>query len=216
MRCCLKIGLWVRDNVAGIGTLTFVNEDMSSWGALGHPISDITTGITVPVNKGELLSADIVKVVKSEVNKPGEIRGMFSVSDAVFGSVLKNDEYGIYGAYQGNLNLDKEDLLPIATQNEIVQGPAEIITTLDDGKKAYDIEIEKVNRQNSKTDKGMLIRVTDPELLEKTGGIVQGMSGSPIIQNGKIIGAVTHVLTSDPTRGYGIFIEWMVEDLSDD
>lgn len=211
-----KIGLWVRDNVAGIGTLTFVSEDLNSFAALGHPITDITTGVTVPVNKGQLLSADIVRVVKAETNKPGEIRGIFSASDVVFGSVVKNNDYGIYGDYYGGLDITDADLLPIATQDEIVQGPAEIITTLDNGKKAYDIEIEKVYRQNMKTSKGMLIKVTDKELLDMTGGIVQGMSGSPIIQNGKIIGAVTHVLTSDPSKGYGIFIEWMIEDLSND
>lgn len=209
-----KIGLWVRDNVAGVGTLTFVTEDRKKFAALGHAITDATTHITVPVKSGELLAADIVNVVKSEKNLPGEIRGIFSNTEQIFGTVDHNDDFGIYGFYKDGLELENEMLLPIATQDEIMQGPALMVCTIGDKKEAYDINIKEINYQTSKNSKSMLIEVTDKGLLEKTGGIVQGMSGSPIIQNGKIIGAVTHVLVNNPRQGYAIFIEWMVNNFN--
>lgn len=209
-----KIGLWVRDNVAGVGTLTFVTEDQKQFAALGHAITDATTHITVPVKSGELLAADIVNVVKSEKNLPGEIRGIFSNTEQIFGTVDHNDDFGIYGYYKDGLVLDDKMLLPIATQDEIVQGPALMVCTIGDRKETYDINIKEINYQTSKNSKSMLIEVTDENLLEKTGGIVQGMSGSPIIQNGKVIGAVTHVLVNNPKQGYAIFIEWMVNNFN--
>lgn len=208
-----KIGLWVRDNVAGIGTLTCIADNKKSFAALGHGITDSTTGITVPLNNGELVAADIINLVKGKKNVPGEIRGLFTNTDKTYGMITTNDDFGIFGIYNGDLDLYYPEPLPIATQNEIQLGPAKIITTLDNGIKEYDITIDRINKQKDPDTKSMVITVTDKELLEKTGGIIQGMSGSPIIQNGKIIGAVTHVLVSDPTKGYAIFIEWMIEDL---
>lgn len=208
-----KIGLWVRDNVAGIGTLSFVTEDKSAFAALGHAITDASTDITVPVKNGELLKATAVSVVKSEKNAPGEIRGVFSDTVNTLGYVTHNDEYGIYGMCSESISVDESMLYPIAMQDEIKEGPALMICTVDDEKKEYEINIKQINYQTKKDAKSMLIEITDESLIAKTGGIVQGMSGSPIIQNGKVIGALTHVIVSNPKQGYAIFIEWMVENI---
>lgn len=208
-----KIGLWVRDNVAGIGTLSFVTEDKTMFAALGHAITDTSTDITVPVKNGELLSANAVNIIKSEKDKPGEICGVFSDTDNVLGYVTHNDEYGLYGKCSESISVDENMLYPIALQEEIVEGPALMICMIDDEKKEYEVNVKKVNYQTKKDSKSMLIEITDEALLAKTGGIVQGMSGSPIIQNGKVIGALTHVLVSEPNYGYAIFIEWMAENI---
>ena len=205
------IGLWVKDNVAGIGTLTYVTADMKSYGALGHAITESTTGITVPIDCGDLVGAQILNLVKGKKNQPGEVQGQLP-DEVPFGQVTANNDFGIFGDYYGGIIEPGSQAYPIALQSEIHEGDAIILSCIDGSVKEYKIKIEKVNRQSSPNTKSMNIRIVDDNLLKKTGGIIQGMSGSPIIQEGKIIGAVTHVLVNDPTRGYGVFIEWMLEN----
>ena len=209
-----KIGLWVRDTTAGVGTLTFYDDNTMVFAALGHPITDIDTGTILNINSGEIISSSIMSVKKGVKGDPGELKGIFVDEDIVLGQIYKNTECGIFG--RSNLKLINSVYnkpIPIALRNEIKEGPAKIITTIEGDKpKEYSITIEKLLTQDSPGPKSMVIRVTDPELLEKTGGIVQGMSGSPIIQNGKLVGAVTHVLINKPDVGYGIYIEWMLKD----
>ncbi len=209
-----RIGLWVRDNVTGLGTLSFITQDKTTFAALGHPISDSTTGITVPVRTGELKGAEVMSIVKGKTNHPGEIRGIIRKTGNISGKVISNNDFGLYGRLNKAQITDTSQLLPVAMQNEIVKGKAHIITTVDNVKCIYEIEIEKITPQSFPSTRSMMIRITDKGLLEKTGGIIQGMSGSPIIQNGKLIGAVTHVLTADPTRGYAVFAEWMIKNCS--
>ncbi|SJZ33287.1 SpoIVB peptidase [Garciella nitratireducens] len=209
-----KIGLWVRDNTAGIGTLTFYHEGSNKYGALGHAITDVTTGIIMPVNDGEIVSAKVGSVLHGEKGKPGEIRGIFYNEDKVIGNIEKNTSQGLYGStYTKLINNKITKPISIGLQQHIKEGPAKILTTIEGNQvEEFDVEIEKIVPQSKKSEKGMIIQVTDSELLKKTGGIVQGMSGSPIIQNNKLVGAVTHVFVNDPTKGYGIFIEWMLEE----
>ncbi len=209
------IGLWVRDSTAGIGTLTFYDPQTRSFGALGHGITDIDTGTLMPVESGEILESSILGVKRGNPGVPGELKGIF-VEDTKLGEIDKNTETGIYGNLSANALRDiGGKAYPIGLRSEIKEGPAYILSNID-GKtiSQYAIEIQKVSRQNTNGSKGMVIKITDPVLLRTTGGIVQGMSGSPILQNGKIIGAVTHVLINDPTRGYGIFIEAMLKNIT--
>ncbi|KAB3537395.1 SpoIVB peptidase [Alkaliphilus pronyensis] len=209
-----KLGFWVRDKTAGVGTLTFFHEESKKFGALGHAITDIETGKILSVKDGEIIKSKVVSIQEGKKGRPGEIRGLFYELDKPLGKLYINSIHGIYGELINNIS-NNEYLKPleIAYQHEITEGPAYILTTLDDNKvEKYSIEIVKINNQSKANTKSMIIRVTDPKLLEKTGGIVQGMSGSPIIQKGKLVGAVTHVLINDPTSGYGIFIQWMVDE----
>jgi stage IV sporulation protein B len=209
------IGLWVRDSTAGIGTLTFYDPQSKVFGALGHGITDIDTGELMPVEKGEILESSILGVKVGVPGQPGELKGVF-IENNKLGDIDKNCEHGIYGILNDYaVNSVSKKLFPIAVRSEIKEGPAIILSNID-GKKIeeYAVEIQKVSRQSMNGSKGMIVRITDKRLLNATGGIVQGMSGSPIIQNGKIIGAVTHVLVNDPTRGYGIFIEGMLKNLT--
>ncbi len=207
-----KIGLWVKDKTAGVGTLTFYDPNTMIYGALGHAISDIETGKILSVGDGEILESRVVSIKQGKKGSAGEIRGIFLETNEPLGKLTKNTDYGIYGEmYKKIENSIYKKPIEIALQHEVQVGKAKILTTVDDNEiKAYDIEIEKINRQKSIDNKSMIIKITDKDLLSKTGGIVQGMSGSPIIQNGKIVGAVTHVFVNDPTKGYGIFIEWML------
>jgi len=209
------IGLWVRDNTAGIGTLTFYDPLTNTFGALGHGITDVDTGTLMPVESGEILESSIIGIKIGRTGTPGELKGIF-VEDTKLGTISLNSELGIYGKLN-NENIHKVlgRLYPIGVRSDIKEGPATILSNID-GKNIdeYNIEILKVSRQNLNGCKGMIIKVTDSRLLDATGGIVQGMSGSPIIQNGRIIGAVTHVLVNDPTRGYGIFIEAMIRNIA--
>ncbi|WP_294386009.1 SpoIVB peptidase [uncultured Clostridium sp.] len=209
-----KLGLWVRDSTAGIGTLTFYDEDSDTFGALGHPITDGDTNTTFTIKDGDLLSASILSVRKGEKGVPGELRGLFVNEKSSIGTIKSNSSSGIFGSTKKALvNPNFSEPMSIGFRNEVVEGPATIITTVDEeGPKEYDIEIIKLLQQDKCGPKSMIIRVTDEELLSKTGGIVQGMSGSPIIQNNKIVGAVTHVLINKPDIGYGIYIEWMLEE----
>lgn len=209
-----KIGLWVRDSTAGVGTMTFYDPLSSKFGALGHPITDCDTNEPFLIKKGDILDSSIISVRKGEKGSPGELRGVFVNEDNPCGNIEKNTQSGIYGKIENNNTLNQKcTLMPVGFKNEITIGKAKIVTTIDEnGPQEYDIEIEKLMDQNAPDSKSMVIKITDEKLLGKTGGIVQGMSGSPIIQNGKLIGAVTHVLVNKPDTGYGIYIEWMLQD----
>jgi len=206
------LGVWVRDDMAGIGTLTFYRSDQT-FGALGHPINDGDTGEMLLMEEGKLYETDIIGIKRGESGNPGELSGVISYSkDSYLGEIEQNLELGIYGTLDGNLkHLEVGTYCEIGYKQEIEMGPAVILSAVSGEIKEYDIIIESVSFSGAENNKGILLHVTDKELLELTGGIVQGMSGSPILQNGKIIGAVTHVLVNDPTRGYGIFIENMLD-----
>ena len=207
------IGLWVRDSTSGIGTLTFYDNATNIFGALGHGITDIDTGTLMSVESGEILESSILGVKMGKSGEPGELKGIFS-EDTRLGAIQLNTDIGIYGTLDSDV-VDRISgkLYPVGVRADITEGPATILSNID-GKniEEYSIDIQKVSRQNLNGSKGMVIKITDRRMLDATGGIVQGMSGSPIIQNGKIIGAVTHVLVNDPTRGYGIFIEAMLKN----
>jgi len=207
------IGLWVRDSTAGIGTLTFYDEKTGRFGALGHGITDIDTGMLMSVKSGEILESDILGVKMSKSGVPGELKGIFTEGTKL-GTILSNTEIGIYGKLEQNaMQRIKGRTYPVGVRANIKEGPATILSNIDGRKiEEYDILIQRVSRQNLNGSKGMIIKITDERLLSTTGGIVQGMSGSPIIQDGKIVGAVTHVLVNDPTRGYGIFVEAMLRN----
>ena len=209
-----KIGLWVRDSTAGIGTLTFYDKDSKTFGALGHPITDGDTNVSFNIKSGTLLRSSVLSIKKGERGNPGEIKGLFINENESIGNIEKNTNSGIYGDASVELiNPNFNKAMTVAYRDEIKEGHAQIITTVEDGgAKAYDIEILKLLPQDEPGSKSMIIKIVDPVLLEKTGGIVQGMSGSHIIQNGEIIGAVTHVLINKPDVGYGIYIEWMLQD----
>lgn len=200
-----RIGLWVRDSTAGIGTLTYYNQTTGNFAGLGHSVADIDTGEIMPSAAGSIVTADIQNIKKSTDGEAGQLEGSFT--DPVLGKLIANTESGVYA--KGEVEVS-EKAYPIALKGEIKIGDAQIYTQLDDDTpKFYKIQIIKINN-NLSENKNMVIKVTDPALLDKTGGIVQGMSGSPILQNGKLIGAVTHVFVSDPTKGYAIFIEKML------
>ena len=207
-----KLGVWVRDNAQGVGTMTFIDAD-GNFGALGHGINDIDTSTLMNMNDGTLYQTKIISIKKGENGDPGEMTGMIVYSsDRILGDIDSNSIKGIFGTCNEKaMEIATEDPLPIGLKQEIVVGPAQILCTVEDEPEYFDIEILKVHQNHDNINRGIELKVTDPELLEITGGIIQGMSGAPIIQNGKIIGAVTHVLVQDSTRGYGIFIENMLE-----
>ncbi|MCD7805376.1 MAG: SpoIVB peptidase [Oscillospiraceae bacterium] len=203
-----KAGLWIRDSTAGVGTLTFIDPETGIFGALGHPISDSDTLTTLPLGSGEIVDVVITGYDKGERGCPGELYGTF-VSGLASGTIELNCEQGIFGTMTYP---SRQEAIPIAYKAEVKTGPATILTTIDGSTpQEFEVEIERVTLSSAAKSKNIIIKVTDSELLEKTGGIVQGMSGSPIIQDGKLVGAVTHVFVSDPTRGYGIFIENMLD-----
>lgn len=210
-----KLGLWVRDAAAGVGTLTFYEPSTGNFAALGHGINDVDTYNLIQIANGELVTTNIVDIVKGQNGSPGEIRG--SIDNSVtLGSIYKNTSLGIYGSITnvGKLNLSTSKEVEVANRSEITTGKAEIMCELENGKiETYEIEIQKLFSDNNDNNKSMLIKVTDEELIEKTGGIIQGMSGAPIIQNGKFIGAVTHVLVNDSTMGYAIFADLMIKQM---
>lgn len=207
-----KLGIWVRDNAQGVGTMTYITKD-NDFGALGHGINDMDTSVLMELDYGKLYQADIISIKKGSVGEPGEMTGYISYSeDEYLGNINENTAEGIYGTVQDFFSEDLEnEFLQIGLRQEVETGPIKVLCTIADSTKYYDAEITDIYAQNNSFSRGFRIQITDKELLEKTGGIVQGMSGSPIIQNGKLIGAVTHVLVQDPTRGYGIFIEDMLE-----
>ena len=200
-----RAGMWVRDSSAGVGTMTFVDNDAGVFAGLGHPISDSDTGESVALRSGEIVPCQIVGCTSGTVGSPGELKGRF-LSTHALGSICINSKTGVYGRTRAAFSGPE---LEMAFAQEVVPGDAEIWTTVDgEVPKAYRIRIEKVN--DADPHRNMILRVTDRQLLAKTGGIVQGMSGSPILQDGRLIGAVTHVLLADPAKGYGVSIDDML------
>lgn len=203
-----KLGIWVRDDTQGIGTLTYYDEE-GNFAALGHGISDIDTGTTMNVKDGYICNAGVYQIVKGKKGKPGEISGYLKKDkENLLGKISQNSKYGIRGTLYENTNFEAE-IVNISLKQEIQKGNAEILCQVNGQVERYQIKVEKININEK--EKGLVLHVVDSKLLSVTGGIVQGMSGSPIVQNGKLIGAVTHVFVNDPTRGYGIFIENMLE-----
>lgn len=212
-----KIGLWVRDAAAGVGTLTFYEPSSGMFATLGHGIMDIDTAELIKIANGELVTTNILSINKGTKGNPGEIRGTIEAGHTI-GSISKNTKFGVFGTINKTpyLNTSNTNEVQVALREEIKTGKALIICELENGKKEYyDIEIQRIFISNNKDNKSMLIKVTDKKLLEKTGGIIQGMSGAPIIQNGKFVGAVTHVLVNDPTIGYGVFADIMLKQMKE-
>ena len=209
-----KIGLWVRDSAAGVGTVSFYSEETQTFAALGHAITDIDTGDIIQTSSGEIDDVNIVSIVKGMEEEPGKIQGVIK-GNSTIGNIYKNTEYGIYGVIknQNNLQIEYSKKMNVAPRQEIALGEATILSNVSGKLKEYKIEIEKTYLNNNYDNKSMLIKVTDPELLNQTGGIIQGMSGSPIIQNGKFCGAVTHVFVNNPTKGYAVFADLMVKQM---
>ena len=209
-----KMGLWVRNSASGVGTLTYVKKSDFRFGAVGHPIVDETLGHNFEIERGNIYKCQLVGIKKGEKNNPGEIRSSINLSDDAIGLADTNCKFGVFGNILNKSIIDADRISTLGGRLSVETGNAQIYCAVDkDGVKAYDIKIIKANKQNAADDKSMIIKVTDKELLGKTGGIIQGMSGSPIIQNGKLIGAVTHVYVNDPTKGYAIFGETMVEEI---
>lgn len=210
-----RLGLWIRNSTMGIGTLSFFDERSGWYAALGHAIMDIDTNTLLSVREGQTFSSRVEDVIKGEKGSPGELKGSFGAGNQIYGNILKNTDFGIYGAAKTQIvNPLYPNAVPVAYPQEALMGPAQLLTTLDDsGIRAFDCEIIRINPQSAPAAKGMVIKVTDPELLARTGGIVQGMSGSPLIQNGKLIGVVTHVFINDPTKGYCIYALWMLNQV---
>ncbi len=206
---CYKAGVWVRDSIAGIGTMTYIDPDTNTFGGLGHGICDTDTGKLLPFGEGQIVSVVVTGVTKGAGGLPGELHGYFG--SETLGTLSENSPSGVFGAVRNN-DLLSGELYDISMKQDIKEGAAQILTTLP-GKSEPQLcsaVVERINYNSKNPGKNMVVRVTDEELIKATGGIVQGMSGSPIIQDGKVIGAVTHVFVNEPTRGYAIFIENML------
>jgi stage IV sporulation protein B len=209
-----KLGLYIRDSAAGIGTMTFYEPKSMKYGALGHVISDMDTKKPIVVADGQIVRSTVTSIEKGSNGDPGEKLARFSSDREVIGNIRRNSPFGIFGELNKDISNGISDkALPISLSHQVKEGPAQILTVVDNDKvELFDIEIVSTIPQKFPATKGMVLKVTDKKLLEKTGGIVQGMSGSPIIQDGKLIGAVTHVFVNDPTSGYGVHIEWMLNE----
>ena len=208
-----KLGLWVRDSAAGVGTVSFYEPETRTFGALGHGITDIDTNELINIASGEFITTRILNITKGESGNPGKIQGTIENQQNI-GLISKNSKFGIYGKVDNlaSLNIDTSKEMEVALREEIQEGKATILCSLDNQKpQEYEIEIQKIYRENNYDNKSMKIKVTDTRLIEKTGGIIQGMSGSPIIQNGKFVGAVTHVLVNNPEEGYAVFGDIMLK-----
>lgn len=208
-----KLGLWVRDSAAGVGTVSFYEPTSKTFGALGHGITDIDTNELINIASGEFVTTRILNITKGESGNPGKIQGTVE-NQTNIGKIYKNSKFGIYGKVDNisSLNIDTSKEMEVALREEIKTGKATILCSLDNQQpQEYEIEIDKINKENNYDNKSMQIKITDQKLLEKTGGIIQGMSGSPVIQNGKFVGAVTHVLVNDPTKGYAVFGDIMLK-----
>lgn len=206
-----KMGIWVRDNAQGVGTMTYIDEN-GNFGALGHGINDVDTSTLMDLQSGTLYHTEIIGITRGSKGSPGELTGFIEYDDRnIMGTITENTPKGIFGICSPEIIAGNQyDYLPIGLKQEIETGPAQIVCSLGEGIEVYEVEITDINLENDNINRGIVLKITDARLLAATGGIVQGMSGSPIIQNGKIIGAVTHVLVQDSTRGYGIFIESMI------
>ncbi len=206
-----ELGLWMRDGVAGIGTMTFYDPDTGIFGALGHSVNDVESGALIPLRTGTVTRSVVTDVVQGKAGLPGQLHGTFNM-DNILGTLTANSSCGIFGKMSENDMLKGKKTMPAANDGEIKTGPAVILSNVSGTDvKEYDVEITRLYTGAEAIGRSMMLRVTDEDLIAQTGGIVQGMSGSPIIQDGKIIGAVTHVLVNDPTRGYGISIGKMLE-----
>lgn len=206
---CYKAGMWVRDSTAGIGTITFYNQNNGTFAALGHPVNDVDTNEIMPLLNGEAVGAVVTSVQRGSSGNTGSL--VCDFQDYTIGTLNENSDYGIYGAYTGIS--EYAHLYPVASRQEVKKGNAQIITTIDSSTpQKYDIEITHISYNERTSEQNMVIKVTDPKLIAKTGGIVQGMSGSPIIQDNKLIGAVTHVIINNPQKGYAIFAQTMLEE----
>jgi len=209
-----KMGVWVRDDISGIGTLTFVKKNDNKFAALGHAVTTGQNENVIPFTSGEIFNASLVNIQKGKKNSPGELRCVFVQKDKQ-GEINKNTKVGLYGQLNNIESLiDTNKTAILGGRLSVKPGKAKIVSCVSGLQEEYDIEIIKANYQTKSNDKSMVIRVTDKRLLELTGGIVQGMSGSPIIQDGKVVGAVTHVFISDPTKGYAVYSDWMLEQLN--
>lgn len=210
-----KLGLWVRDGAAGIGTATYYEPSTQCFAALGHGITDIDTNSLIMIESGDVVTTNIIDIQKGQEGQPGQIKGTVSNGE-VIGEVYDNTEFGIYGKITNKklLNIDENNAIDVALRSEIKEGNAKVVLTIEQGiRKEYDIEITKIYINNNIDNKSMLIKITDDELLNLTGGIIQGMSGAPIIQNGKFIGAITHVFVNNPTEGYAVFGDLMIKQM---
>lgn len=212
-----KLGLWVKDAATGVGTMTFYEPVTKAFAALGHGITDSDTDSLINIDSGELVTSKVLSVKKGEHENPGEIKGTI-LNQQTIGNVNKNTSFGVYGILNNltALNIDVNKKIKVALRDEIEVGAAKVLCTLDDSNiaKEYSIEIEKIYKDNNYNNKSMLIRITDEELLQKTGGIIRGLSGAPIIQNNKFIGAITNVLVSNPEIGYAIFGDMMIKEIN--
>ena len=210
-----ELGLWMRDGIAGIGTLTFFDPKTGAFGALGHSVNDIETGVIIPLRGGSIMHSVVTDVIQGKAGMPGQLKGTFNI-ESVLGSLNFNTPSGIFGTMNAGDMIRGKAAVPIAGMSEIRTGPATILSNVSGSEvREYKVEVTRIYTGNEAIGRSMMISVTDQELIKQTGGIVQGMSGSPILQNGKLIGAVTHVLVNDPTRGYGISIENMLNSISD-
>ena len=206
-------GLWVRDGAAGIGTITYYEPSTEKFAALGHGIVDADTNKLISIESGKLVTSNLIKIQKGENGNPGQIKGTITNESAI-GKVYSNTDFGIFGVLENKtmLNIDQNNLIPVANREEIKKGPAKVVLTLESGiRKEYGIEITSINKNNNINNKSMQIKVTDQNLLDITGGIIQGMSGAPIIQDGKFVGAITHVFVNEPTKGYAVFGDLMLK-----
>jgi stage IV sporulation protein B len=211
-----ELGLWMRDGIAGIGTLTFYDPETGIFGALGHAVNDNETGVIIPLRTGSVTRSSVTDVIQGQVGMPGQLHGTYN-SESILGSLTKNSPSGIFGIMETNELMRGKNALPVAGLSEMKTGPAIILSNISGTEvKEYTVEIIRIYTGAEAVGRSMMISVKDPQLIAQTGGIVQGMSGSPIIQNGKIVGAVTHVLINDPTRGYGISIENMLDTVMND
>ncbi|HHX62049.1 MAG TPA: SpoIVB peptidase [Epulopiscium sp.] len=209
-----KIGVWVRDSTQGIGTITYYNPETKTYGALGHGITDVDTKQIMSVRGGELVKTEISSIKKGKRGTPGELSGIiYNNEESIIGNIQKNTEQGIYGTlYEPGLEILQGEPVYLAFQNEVEEGPAYIFANISGEEvEKFQVDIQKVSKYNNDISKGMVVKIVDTRLIDATNGIVQGMSGSPIIQNNKLIGAITHVFVQDPTKGYGIFIENMIQ-----
>jgi len=209
-----RLGIYIRDSAAGVGTLTFYAPSQMVYGALGHVITDMDTRTPIVPRGGEVVHSSVSSISKSQSGEPGEKRAHFFKEHLILGNIQKNTQFGIFGHMERFPDYGvSNQTIPVAFADEVKEGPAEILTVVNGQKvEKFTIEIIHAAKQPTPATKGLIIKITDPRLLERTGGIVQGMSGSPIMQGGKLVGAVTHVFVNDPSSGYGCYIEWMLRD----
>ncbi|KAF5049035.1 SpoIVB peptidase [bioreactor metagenome] len=210
----IKFGFWARDDIAGIGTVTFIDPDTGKFSAIGHGISDSDTGTLIDIETGTISKANITSIKLGKKGEPGEIIGYILKNETSLGTVENNTDFGIYGKInEKSMGYFSKDLIEVGKKEELKLGPAKIYSCVNNEIQVYDIEITKIFYQNKPDEKSFVIKIVDQDLLELTNGIIQGMSGCPIIQNNKIVGAVTHVFMNDPTKGYGIYIEWIFDEI---